>query len=296
MKAEPEMNGSMRHSLTNPSVIKMNGLGNEIAVLDARGDDRWRVDGTLARAIARSLAFDQLMVIGNPRTPGTEAFVDIYNRDGSRAGACGNGSRCVAFILFRDRAADALLLETDAGPLECRRIDTWTYSVDMGRPRFDWGDIPLSRDVGDTRAVLLATSAGERTASLVSMGNPHAVFFVGALDEIDLASFGPLMEHHAIFPERANISLAQVTAPDHIRLRVWERGAGLTRACGSAACAALVAAARGGLARRSAIVSLPGGDLNITWRDSDDHVIMTGPVAYEFEAPIDPALFASASV
>jgi diaminopimelate epimerase len=283
----------MLHPLANRLVTKMNGLGNEIAVVDLRGT-AFGLDAATARAIRRGLAFDQLMVLLDPRTEDTQAFVEIYNSDGSRAGACGNGTRCVAFLLFRDHPGDALTVETAAGRLECRRIDVLSYSVDMGIPRFGWADIPLSRDVGDTRAVPFETGLSARhNAALVDMGNPHAIFFVEDFAAIDLAQRGLSLEHDALFPERANISLAEIAAPDHIRLKVWERGAGLTLACGSAACAALVAAVRAGLTRRTARVSLPGGDLTITWREADDHVIMTGPVAFEFEKTLDPALFES---
>lgn len=281
----------MRHPLARRLLTKMNGLGNEIAVLDLRGT-QLGVDAAAARAIAGGIAFDQLMVLLDPRTPGTEAFVEIFNQDGSRAGACGNGTRCVAFLLFRDRRTGTLMLETLAGRLECRRIDPSTFSVDMGPARFHWTEIPLRRDVGDTGAVLFEDDAGAPlAASLVNVGNPHAVFFVADLAAIDLARFGPRLEQHELFPERANVTLAQVVARDHLRLKVWERGAGLTQACGSAACAALVAAVRAGLTEPQARVSLPGGDLSIGWRDG--HVIMTGPVAFEFETPLDQALFES---
>lgn len=290
MKLASDTNDAMRHPLADRQLTKMNGLGNEIAILDLRGS-RLRVDAAAVRAIAHAHPFDQLMVIGDPRTRGTEAFVEIYNRDGSEAGACGNGARCVAFFLFHDRPEDELAIETAAGRLDCRRLDRWTYSVDMGAPRFAWQAIPVSRDVGDTAAVGFEHAGTQMRAALVNMGNPHAVFFVDNLAAIDLADFGPRLEHHELFPERANISLAEVVARDHIRLKVWERGAGLTLACGSAACAALVAAARAGLTARRARVSLPGGDLTIAWRDGDDHVIMTGPVAFEYEKPLDAGLF-----
>ncbi|MGO9007480.1 MAG: diaminopimelate epimerase [Beijerinckiaceae bacterium] len=271
----------------------MNGLGNEIAIVDLRGTAA-SLDAAAAGAIGRGLPFDQLMVLFDPRTRDTEAFIEIYNSDGSRAEACGNGTRCVAAILFRNHPGTSLNVETAAGRLECQRIDEFSYSVDMGTPRFGWAEIPLSRDVGDTSAVAFGTGTSiPLAAALVNMGNPHAIFFVESLTAVDLATLGPQLEHDELFPERANISLAEVAAPDHIRLKVWERGAGLTLACGSAACAALVAAARAGLTQRTARVSLPGGDLTVTWRESDEHVVMTGPVAFEFETKLDPALFES---
>jgi diaminopimelate epimerase len=286
----------MQHSLATRLVTKMNGLGNEIAILDLRGTS-CSLDGAAARAIWSGLPFDQLMVLFDPRSQGTEAFVEIYNNDGSRAGACGNGTRCVAFVLCRDQPRDVLAIETAAGKLECRRIDEWNFSVDMGAPRLGWAEIPVNRDVGDTSAVVFEAESGvPLTAVLVNMGNPHAVFFVDEAAAVDIATLGPRLERHEIFPERANISFAEVVARDHIRLNVWERGAGLTRACGSAACAGLVAGVRRALTERLARVSLPGGDLTIAWRESDGHVIMTGPVAFEFETRLDPALFESVSV
>jgi diaminopimelate epimerase len=246
------------------------------------------------------------MVLHEPRSPGTDAFMRIYNTDGSESGACGNGTRCVAWALFSDRdmagngrQGDSLLLETAAGLLPVRRIAEETFTVDMGAPRLAWEEIPLRDPFQDTRYIELQIGPIDapilHTPAAVNMGNPHAVFFVDRLDGFDLSRIGPLLENHPIFPERANISIARVAAPDHIELRVWERGAGLTRACGSAACAALVAASRRRLTGRRAIVSLPGGDLDITWRESDGHVLMTGPTELEHEDILSPALFAGAA-
>lgn len=269
----------------------MNGLGNEIVVLDLRGAG---VDPTpgQARAIHRmkGFAFDQLMVLFAPRRPETAAFVRIYNNDGSEAEACGNGTRCVAYLLMRGRDEDDLRLETKAGVLDCRREGALSFRVDMGEPRFAWSEIPLSRAVANTRRVALPIEGRDeaelRTASVVNMGNPHAIFWVREIAAHDLGTIGPLLENHPLFPEKANISLAHIAARDHIELRVWERGVGLTKACGSAACAALVAAAREGLAEREARVTLPGGDLSIAWREADNHVLMTGPVELENETSI----------
>jgi diaminopimelate epimerase len=235
------------------------------------------------------------MAVHDPRGTGADAFMTIFNTDGSQAGACGNGTRCVAWTLLRAGARDDLVLETEAGRLACRRIGEWRFEVEMGRPRLGWRDIPLARAEADTREIALFFGPPDapilQTPAVVNMGNPHAIFFVDDLAARDLETIGPALERDAIFPERANISLACVAAPDHIELKVWERGVGLTRACGSAACAALVAAARRGLTGRRATVSLPGGDLDILWR-ADDMVVMTGPVAFEFETRLDPALFA----
>jgi diaminopimelate epimerase len=293
--------------LANRRFLKMNGLGNEITVLDLRGSGHV-VRPEEVRAIASDprARFDQLMVLHEPRSTGTDAFMRIYNIDGSESGACGNGTRCVAWALFADREmagngqpSGTLLLETGAGLLPVRRVAGETFTVDMGAPRLAWDEIPLRDPFQDTRYIELQIGPIDapilHTPAAVNMGNPHAVFFVDRFDGLDLTRFGPLLENHPIFPERANISLARVAAPDRIELRVWERGVGLTRACGSAACAALVSACRRRLTGRRAIVSLPGGDLDITWRESDGHVLMTGPTELEHEGILAPALFAGAA-
>ncbi|MGB8276645.1 MAG: diaminopimelate epimerase [Methylovirgula sp.] len=281
------------HPLVGRQVTKMNGLGNVIVILDLRGA-AFKLDAATVRAIARGdgLGFDQLMVLEDPRATGTDAFVRIYNSDGSEAGACGNGTRCVAWYLMRGTPREALRLETAAGELQCWRRGEWRFAVDMGRPHFAWQDIPLRDLVPDTSAIAftLAPGAAPLMGAALNIGNPHAVFFVDDLKAYDLAAIGPELEHHPLFPERANISLAQIVSPDHIVARVWERGAGLTLACGSAACAILVAAARKGFSARTATITLPGGDLAISWRD-DDHVVMEGPVEWEFETTLDAALF-----
>jgi diaminopimelate epimerase len=276
---------------------RMNGLGNEIVTLDLRGTDIV-VTPQQARAIhaADRLAYDQLMVIHDPVTAGTLAFVRIFNNDGTESGACGNGTRCVAWIMTRGGAPDRFLVETKAGVLECAREGDWSFTVDMGAPRLGWRDIPLSREEADTTAIHLRREAGAAPAlegpAVVNMGNPHAVFFVADIEAYDLSALGPGLETDPVFPQKANISLAQVLAPDHIRLKVWERGVGLTQACGSAACATLVAAVRRGLSQGRARITLPGGDLFIDWRESDGHVMMTGPVELEFEGVFDEAIFA----
>jgi diaminopimelate epimerase len=236
------------------------------------------------------------MALHAPRTPGTDAYLRIYNSDGSQAGACGNGMRCVAELLFKETGKSALTLETAAGLLSCWKGDRPLVStVDMGKPRFAWNEIPLAKEFEDTRAIDLVIGPVDKpilhTPSVLSMGNPHAIFWVDDVDAYDLAKIGPSLENHPIFPERANISLAQAPSREHLIVRTWERGAGLTKACGSAACAAAVAAARLGLAARAVTVALPGGELRIEWRLKDDHVLMTGPVSYEYEGKFDPALF-----
>jgi diaminopimelate epimerase len=282
--------------LANRPFVKMNGLGNEIVVVDLR-DGAPAITAAEARAIAAAggpLAFDQIMAL-HPGRPGTDGFLRIYNRDGSEVSACGNGTRCVARLLMDETRRAEIMLESAAGRLPCG-VGTapGAIAVDMGVPRFGWNDIPLAHPVDDTRAVMLdpQAPAGLGPASLASMGNPHAIFWVADIEAHDLARFGPLLEHHPMFPERANISLAHVATPEAITLKVWERGAGLTRACGTAACAAAVSAARTGRTDRQVSVTLPGGVLDILWRD-DDHVVMSGPVETEFADRFDPALFAT---
>jgi len=284
----------MAHPLDHLPILRMNGAGNEILVLDLR-QHAHELAPQEARAIAKApgLRFDQLMALYAPRQQGDDAFMRIFNVDGSRAAACGNGARCVAYALARE-GKQALRLETDAGLIETRRQTDTVFTVDMGRPRLDWRDIPLAHAVADTREVALDPPVEGAPAhfSAVSMGNPHAVFFVGDAAHIDLERLGPCIERHPLFPERANVSFAQMLSQDDILLRVWERGTGVTQACGSAACATLVAAARAEIGGRAARVRLPGGDLHIEWR-ADDHVLMTGPVEFEFETRLDPQIFQS---
>ena len=285
--------------LANHGFAKMNGIGNEIVVVDLR-DSSLAVTPDEARAVAApaGIAYDQLMVLQKPRLEGTAAFIRIYNNDGSEAAACGNGMRCVARRVFEATGQSAATFETRAGLLNC-----WLgpasdlYTVDMGPPKFDWRDIPLAEEFRDTRSIELQIGPIDapvlHTPSAVSIGNPHAVFWVDDVNAYDLGRFGPLLENHPIFPERANITLAHIVDRDHITIRTWERGAGLTQACGSAACAAAVSAARLRRTNRTVQVTLPGGELSIEWRESDDHVLMTGPAAFEYEGRFDPALFAA---
>ena len=287
-------------ALADRDFVKMNGLGNEIVIVDLRHAPQ-PIAPAAARAAARKEPYDQLMAVYPPRAVGTDAYVRIYNNDGSEAGACGNGMRCVADILFKQSGNSTLTVETRAGLLACFRGDApLTSTVDMGQPRFHWTEIPLAEEFFDTRAIELQVGPIDHpilhSPSAVSMGNPHVVFWVDDVDAYDLGKIGPLLEHHPMFPERANISLAQVVSRQRLILRTWERGAGLTRACGSAACAAAVSAARTGRTGREVTVTLPGGDLAIVWRQSDDHVLMTGPVEYEFEGRFDPALFEAGAV
>jgi diaminopimelate epimerase len=285
-------------ALANHAFAKMNGIGNEIVVVDMR-DSAAPVTPDDARAVASSkgIPFDQLMVLQKPRLDGTEAFIRIYNNDGSEAGACGNGMRCVARRVFEKTGQTTATFETAAGLLNCwQGPASDLYTVDMGAPKFGWQDIPLAEEFRDTRYIELQIGPIDNpilhSPSVVSMGNPHAVFWVDDVEAHDLGRFGPLLENHPIFPERANITLAHIVDRDHITIRTWERGAGLTKACGSAACATAVAAARLKRANRNVEITLPGGRLGIEWRERDDHVLMTGPASFEFEGTFDPALFA----
>jgi len=289
----------MMSALADHPFVKMNGLGNEIVLVDMRAAPR-AVTADDARAAAQpgGVPYDQLMALYPARTAGTDGFVRIYNNDGSEAAACGNGMRCLASMLFQETGKDALSLETRAGLLNCWKVGQETFAVDMGVPRLRWDEIPLAEEFRDTRAIELQIGPIDKpilhSPSVVNVGNPHAIFWVDDVAAYDLARIGPLLENHPIFPERANISLAAVKSREHLAVRTWERGAGLTRACGSAACAAAVAAARTRRTGRKVTVTLPGGDLLIEWREADDHVLMTGPVEYEFAGRFDPALFAAA--
>jgi diaminopimelate epimerase len=287
-------------ALANHAFVKMNGLGNEIVVVDMRREGG-AVTADEARAAAKpgGARYDQMMILQAPRTGGTDAFVRIYNNDGTEAAACGNGMRCIAELLFAETGKTALTFETKAGLLNCwKGREPQVCTVDMGMPRFAWNEIPLSEEFRDTRAIELQIGPIDEpilhSPSVVNMGNPHAVFWVDDVEAYDLGKIGSLLEQHPIFPDGANISLAAVVSRERIVLRTWERGAGLTKACGSAACAATVAAARLRRTARQVTVTLPGGDLLIEWRERDDHVLMTGPVEYEYAGSFDPALFASA--
>ncbi len=269
---------------------KMNGLGNEIVVVDLRaGEQPFTAQQAAAIAAAPRSHFDQMMVLHPPRTAGTEAYVRIYNTDGSEAQACGNGTRCIGWLVAEQLGRSALKFETIGGVLDVVVDGRDRISVDMGKPRFAWADIPLVEPFHDTRAVELQVGPIDapliHSPSVVNIGNPHAIFWVDRLDIVDLGKVGPMLEHHRLFPERANISLAVVMSPTEIRLKTWERGAGLTRACGSAACAAAVSAARKRLTGRRVTVHVPGGPLEIEWK-ADDHIIMTGPIEDEYAGEV----------
>ena len=292
---------SLSHPLAGRRITRMNGAGNKILVLDLRGASVLP-NAEEARAIHRAprLDYDQMMVLSDPRTAGAAAYLRIYNNDGTLAGACGNGTRCVADRLSRELGVAAVQVETEAGLIACERLGPWSYRVDMGAPRLAWRDIPLARAAEDTQRVSLDFPEGDPIAALgpaavVNIGNPHAAFFVRDLARVEAAGWGARVETHPMFPERVNVAFAEVGARDEVTIRVWERGVGLTRACGSAACATLVSAARLDLMDRKAIVRQPGGELVIEWRPSDGHMLMTGPVEDEGEFVLDDSLFAAAS-
>ena len=276
---------------------KMNGLGNDFVVLDLRREPLALTDA-LARAIASretGIGCDQLITIEEPRHGG-DAFMGIRNNDGGVVEACGNAARCIGRLILEETGKDRVVIETPAGDTVATRAEGGNITVDMGEPRLLWNEIPLSEEFRDTRAIELEVGPlGNpimHSPGVVNVGNPHAIFFVEDVDAIDLGRIGPMLEHHPLFPERANISVAQVLSPTHIKLRTWERGAGLTRACGTAACAATVAAVRRRKTERKITVSLPGGDLSLEWREADNHIYMTGAASFDYEGTLDPALLA----
>jgi diaminopimelate epimerase len=270
--------------------IKMHGLGNDFVVIDARARPV-AVSDAQARAIAdrkTGVGCDQFIIIEPPANGAADAAMRIHNADGGEVEACGNASRCVARLLMQEKGTRRITLDTAAGRLIAEDAGEGRIAVDMGLARLDWRDIPLAREM-DT--LHLDLSQGPlRDPVGVNVGNPHAVFFVPDAEAIDLEVLGPQLEHHPLFPERANIEAATVLSRRRIRMRVWERGVGITRACGTGACATLVAAARRGLAERRAEILLDGGPLEIEWL-ADDHVRMTGPVATSFTGTLDASLY-----
>jgi len=266
--------------------IKMHGLGNDFVVLDAR-QRALPVDAAAARAIAdrhRGVGCDQLVLLEPAKSPNAALFMRIRNADGSEVEACGNATRCVADLVMRETGKQSVTIETAAGLLEARAEPDKNVSVDMGKAQLGWRDIPLAREIDTLHVPLRLGPLGD--AVCTGMGNPHATFFVPDAEAVDLAALGPKLEHDPLFPERANIGIAQILAPARLRLRVWERGAGITPACGTGACAALVAAARRGLTGRVAEIVADGGTLAIEWR-ADGHVVMSGPVAVSFHGTLD---------
>jgi diaminopimelate epimerase len=264
--------------------LKMNGLGNDFVVVEARSAP-FAPSAEDVRAIAdrtTGIGCDQLIAIEPGE--GVDARVRFWNADGEEIAACGNGTRCVGWLLMQSSGKDHAVMETRAGLLVATRAGERLVSVDMGKPRLGWEEIPLA-EAQDTRALGVALHDDPALAvppGAVSMGNPHVVFFVDDIDTAPVREAGAAIERHPLFPDHVNVGFAQIIGRDRIRLRVWERGAGLTQACGTGACAALVAAARRDLVDRSAVLELDGGELLIEWRAKDDHVIMTGPAAVDF--------------
>lgn len=276
---------------------KMNGLGNKILVVDMRGrTDKVTPAAAIALNADGETQFDQIMAIHDPKAHGTDAFIDILNSDGSKAQACGNGTRCVVQALSAETGKKVFTFQTVAGILNAVEHEDGTISVDMGRPIFEWDRIPLAEEFYDTSRIELQIGPIDNpvlhSPSVMSMGNPHAVFWVDKdVMSYDLGRFGPLLENHPMFPERANITLAEVTSDSSLRTRTWERGAGLTLACGSAACAAAVSSARTGRTGRTVKIDVASSPVRqpliIEWRD-DDHVVMTGPAEWEWSGTVDP--------
>lgn len=273
---------------------KMNGLGNDFVVFDARRRPV-AMDEARARAIAdrkTGIGCDQLIVL----EPSTKADVTmrIWNNEGGEVESCGNATRCIADILFDEKKTTRATIDTKGGFLVAEKGGEKLVTVDMGAPRFDWQEIPLSEKFHDTRYIDLHVGPVDAPLidrpSVVNVGNPHCIFWVKDLDVVDLAKVGPMLEHHPLFPKRANITLARIDDRGHVVIKVWERGAGLTRACGTAACAVMAAGHRLKRLDARATITLPGGDLFMAIRESDGHIIMTGPVAYEFEGDLPPHL------
>ncbi len=265
---------------------KMHGLGNDFVVIDRRGGAP-AMTPRLARALAdrhRGLGFDQLVEVEDDAD--AHARLTFWNADGSLSGACGNATRCIAAEALSETGADEVAFRTDRGLLLARTTPDGV-AVNMGAPLLDWREIPLARDV-DVDALPI-----DGAPLATGMGNPHCTFFVDDAEGVDLAAFGPAHEHHPLFPERTNVQVAHLVGPDHIRMRVWERGAGLTLASGTSSCATVVAAHRRGLAGRRVRVTLDGGDLLIDWRE--DGVWMAGPTAHVASGTLSPAFVEAAS-
>jgi diaminopimelate epimerase len=271
---------------------KMNGLGNDFVVLDRRAVD-FAMDEAKARAIAdrvKGVGCDQLIVMENSDV--ADIRMRIWNNDGGQVESCGNASRCIADLIFAEKSVDHAIIDTLGGLLVARKAGERLVTIDNGKPRFGWKDIPLSEEFRDTRHIELSVGPLDapliHSPSVVNVGNPHCIFWVKDLGVADLAKVGPMLEYHHLFPERANITLARVKARDHAEIKVWERGVGLTQACGTAACAVMAAGARIRIINRSCRITLPGGDLFMEARESDEHILMTGPVTYDYDGVLPP--------
>ncbi|MAF67800.1 MAG: diaminopimelate epimerase [Micavibrio sp.] len=261
---------------------KMHGLGNDFVILDARKERALlNISSESTQKICdrnKGIGCDQLIVLENPKSDKADIFMRIYNPDGGEAGACGNATRCVADIIGKEQDKETLVVETISGLLGCIRNKDATVTVDMGTPILDWENIPLSQECDIDNLPLDCVDA-----SAVGMGNPHCIIFVENADKADVKNCGSCLETHPLFPERTNVEFVSFSSRAHMRMRVWERGAGITLACGSGACAAAVAAMRRNLCARKITITLDGGTLDIEWRESDNHVLMTGGFTYVFD-------------
>ncbi len=260
---------------------KMHGLGNDFVILDQREVKGMLTNAQITAICDRNFGVgcDQLVVLG-PSKDG-DVFAWFYNADGSESGACGNASRCVADLAMAEMGLDLCTIETSAGLLPCRRVGD-LIEVDMGPAYLEWKDIPLAHEE-DTLELPIGNQEGLSNPAAVGMGNPHCVFFVDDLDDLVIEELGAIYEHHTLFPARTNVEFAQIISKTKIRQKTWERGAGVTLACGSGACAVAVAAARRELTGRKVEIELDGGTLHIEWRESDDHVLMTGSIEHVFD-------------
>ena len=272
---------------------KMNGLGNDFVVLDARHRPISISEGQ-ARGIANrktGIGCDQLIVLENSST--ADVRMRIWNAEGGEVQSCGNASRCIADLMFDELGTTSTTIETAGGFLTAQKAGEHLVTIDQGLPKFGWKDIPLSEDFPDTRHIELQVGPIDapllHSPSVVNVGNPHCIFWVKDLDVVDLSRVGPMLENHPLFPQRANITLAKVVARDHVLLKVWERGAGLTQACGTAACATMAAGHRIKIIDAACRVTLPGGDLLMSVNDAG-HVLMTGPAALDFEGIVPAGL------
>lgn len=265
------------------SFLKMHGLGNDFVVIRRDAPDAGAVRLICDRRLG--VGCDQLLTVTAPRDPAADIFMHIYNPDGTAAQACGNGTRCVAHMWMRENKRTDCVIETVAGLLACRMVENDMVQVDMGEPRLGWAEIPLAEERDTLHLGVMSGALHDPVA--VNMGNPHAIFFVDDVKKVDLAALGPQVERHVMFPERTNVEFAQIIGPEQIRVRVWERGTGVTQACGSGACATMVAAVRRGLIGRRAEIMLDGGSLFVEWRAADNRVLMTGPASYVFEGVLD---------
>ena len=268
---------------------KYEGLGNDFVVIDARHQP-YAPDEAEVRALSdrkTGVGCDQFIVVEPAQDPRAAAFMRIRNADGSEVSACGNASRCVGWLLLEETGGERIVFETAAGLLEASRAADGLITVDMGPANLEWAAIPLAQPLDTLHLPIEQGGVSDPVA--VNMGNPHCVFFVPDAEAVAVAEIGPGLEHHPLFPERTNVEFASVENAGRIRMRVWERGTGITRACGTGACATLVAVARRGLTGRTADVVLDGGTLTITWRE-DGHVLMTGPVAVSFTGRLAPEL------